>query len=143
MRLGSWSPLGDARSVPLLGFARAAAVCAAGLLCAGPAVWGEEPPPDEPPVTEAAPPEEPPVAEATPQGGAAEALPEEDYSRQFDIGFDAVVLRPMGFLQLVLGSAMLIPAYPLSYPGGGQQEVLDVLLWSPYDYTIRRPLGEF
>ena len=85
------------------------------------------------------------TAPAAPQAAtpAAEALPEDDFWREFDIGFDALVLRPMGALQLGIGSAMLLAAYPLSYPGGGQQEVLDVLFWSPYDYTIRRPLGEF
>ncbi len=148
MRFRSGSLLRDARSLRPRGFQRAAAICAAGLLCAHAAVWADEPPPAEVPVeADEAPPAEIPaeVDEAPPAEIPAEAevLPESDPMREFDIGFDVVLLRPMGLLQLAVGSAMLIPAYPLSWPGGGQGEVLDILFWSPFEYTIRRPLGEF
>jgi hypothetical protein len=86
------------------------------------------------------------VAEEAPPAeipAAAEVVPETDFRRAFDIAFDVFPLRVMGLLQLAVGSAMLVPAYPLSWPGGGHQEVLDILFWSPFDYTIRRPLGEF
>lgn len=69
--------------------------------------------------------------------------PDEDFTRGFDLFFDVAVLRPMGLLQLAIGSAMLPPAYALTWFGGAQDEVLDLLFFSPFDHTFRRPLGEF
>jgi hypothetical protein len=160
MRFGSGSLRRDARSLRPRGFRCAAAICAAGLLCGHSAAWADEPAPaeipaeaDEPlPAEIPAEADAPPLAEVPAEADApppaeipaeAEVLPESDPMREFDIGFDVVLLRPMGLLQLAVGSAMLIPAYPLSWPSGGQGEVLDILFWSPFEYTIRRPLGEF
>ncbi len=108
-------------------FRRAAAFAACLLLCA--------------PGAFAADPEQP----AASPSGAPEVAPEsgEELQRAFDLGFDAVILRPMSLVQLAAGSVMLVPAFVLSLPGGSQAEVLDVLFRIPFDYTFQRPLGEF
>jgi hypothetical protein len=60
----------------------------------------------------------------------------------YDMAFDATVLRPLGAVQFAVGSIMLIPAWPLSWPGGGDKDVMELLFWAPFDYTFTRPLGE-
>jgi hypothetical protein len=119
------------------GHARAAALAACLLLLA-PGVWADEEPPAE--GTAAA---EAAASAETPQGASAESQEDAELTRQIDMGFDAVVLRPMGFAQFLIGSVILPPAWLLSWPGGGQGQVLDILFQTPFDYTFRRPLGEF
>jgi hypothetical protein len=77
------------------------------------------------------------------EAAAAEEFPEENLTPIFDKAFDVFPLRVMGAAQFAIGCAMLVPAWPLSWIGGGQNEVMDLLFWSPFDYTFRRPLGEF
>lgn len=72
--------------------------------------------------------------------------------------YDAAVLRPAGFLQTVLGAALLVSAYPLALlgesasllfeedaPAFGQgpiREATRVLVAEPYEYTFERELGD-
>ena len=61
----------------------------------------------------------------------------------FEKGFDVVVLRPLGFVQMVVGAGFFVIAGPLSWPGGGMQDAYDVFIQVPYDETITRKLGRF
>ncbi len=56
--------------------------------------------------------------------------------------YDAVVLRPFGLFQTVLGSVAFLVFYPMALPFGGGDVVLDVCITKPVDRTFRRPLGE-
>jgi len=56
--------------------------------------------------------------------------------------FDATVLRPLSFIQTVVGVAFFIPAYPVSLVTGGSDHVVEFCVTDPVDRTFRRPLGE-
>jgi len=60
-------------------------------------------------------------------------------------GFDAVVIRPLGFAVLAIGTAFFVPAAVLTAPGGKHsvQEALDLLVTEPAKNVFQRPLGEF
>ena len=59
-----------------------------------------------------------------------------------DKTFDALLLRPFGFVRLVVGAAYLLPAYPLSLASGQSDEVLERLVTEPFEVTFRKPLGD-
>jgi hypothetical protein len=55
--------------------------------------------------------------------------------------YDLVVLRPLGFLQVVLGAAVLVPAYPVALLVDGDEDVWRACIADPVERTFRRPLG--
>jgi hypothetical protein len=55
--------------------------------------------------------------------------------------YDLVVLRPLGFLQVVLGAAVLVPSYPVALLVGGDEDVWRACIAEPVERTFRRPLG--
>lgn len=55
--------------------------------------------------------------------------------------YDAVVLRPLGFVQVVLGAAVLLPAYPVALLVDGDEDVWRACIADPVERTFRRPLG--
>jgi len=57
--------------------------------------------------------------------------------------FDAVILRPVGLVATVLGSALWVVALPFSLLGGNTAEATEKLVKAPAAYTFQRPLGEF
>lgn len=59
------------------------------------------------------------------------------------IVFDVSVLRPLGAIQTVVGTALFAVAGPLSLPGKGVGEAWDVFVRVPYEDTFERPLGRF
>jgi len=68
---------------------------------------------------------------------------------RFAIGFDVVVLRPLGAIRLAVGAVALIPVgliYSLKIPldggTGALQEVAELLVVEPANFFFRRPLGE-
>ncbi len=105
---------------PQPGRVRLAALLAALPLLAAPPVRGEEP-----------------GAEAG--AGSAEQITEEEV---LAIAFDALLLRPMGFLQTVIGVAVMPLAWLLAIPGGLENDVIELLVTSPAEHTFLRPLGE-
>ena len=56
---------------------------------------------------------------------------------------DAVVLRPVGLVTTVAGSAVYMISLPFSVLGGNEAEVREHLVNEPARYTFKRPLGEF
>jgi len=56
--------------------------------------------------------------------------------------YDAVVLRPLGFIQTAAGATAFLLAYPISLLTGGTDHVIDACITGPVDQTFRRPLGE-
>lgn len=55
---------------------------------------------------------------------------------------DAVVLRPVGLLTTVAGSAVYVVSLPFSLLGGNEAEVREHLVNEPARYTFKRPLGD-
>jgi hypothetical protein len=57
--------------------------------------------------------------------------------------FDAAVLRPLGFVQVVGGAALFVVAYPVSLLVGGSETVKEACLTGPTDQVFRAKLGDF
>jgi hypothetical protein len=55
--------------------------------------------------------------------------------------YDAVVLRPLGFLQVVVGAVVLMPSYPVALLMDGEDDVWRACIAKPVERTFRRPLG--
>jgi len=55
--------------------------------------------------------------------------------------YDAVVLRPLGFVQVVVGAVLLVPAYPVALLVDGDEDVWRACVADPVERTFRRPLG--
>ncbi len=56
--------------------------------------------------------------------------------------FDAVVLRPVGLVTTVAGSAIYAISLPFSLLGGNEKEARENLVNNPARYTFKRPLGD-
>ena len=63
----------------------------------------------------------------------------------FAVGFDLLILRPLGFATTAVGAVFFIPAVVLSAAGGSEvrEEAFDLFIYIPAEYTFRRPLGDF
>jgi hypothetical protein len=55
--------------------------------------------------------------------------------------YDAVVLRPLGFIQVVVGAVLLVPAYPVALLVDGYEDVWRACIADPVERTFQRPLG--
>jgi hypothetical protein len=55
--------------------------------------------------------------------------------------YDAVLLRPLGFLQVVVGAVVLVPSYPVALLVDGEDDVWRACVAEPVERTFRRPLG--
>ena len=55
--------------------------------------------------------------------------------------YDLVVLRPLGFLQVVLGAVVFVPSYPVALLVDGDEDVWRACIADPVERTFRRPLG--
>ena len=56
--------------------------------------------------------------------------------------FDAVLLRPLGFVQLAVGTVLFLPFYPLSLVADGGEDLFHACVSDPFERTFRRPLGQ-
>jgi hypothetical protein len=57
--------------------------------------------------------------------------------------FDSLVVRPVGLVGMVAGTAVFIVSLPFSALGGNVKEVADEMVVAPTRYTFVRPIGEF
>ena len=55
--------------------------------------------------------------------------------------FDLVVLRPLGLVATVVGTAFFVVSLPFSILGGNTDEAANKLVVAPAKYTFTRPLG--
>lgn len=55
---------------------------------------------------------------------------------------DVLLLRPLGIVATVLGSAAFVVSLPFSALGGNVGQAADKLVAEPAAYTFKRPLGE-
>ena len=57
------------------------------------------------------------------------------------MGFDLLILRPLGLAGLVVGTGLFIISLPFSLLGGNTGEAGQKLVVAPAKYTFTRPLG--
>ena len=57
--------------------------------------------------------------------------------------FDLIVLRPLGFGQMAVGSGFLAIAWPFSYFSGHLEDIVEQAVTEPFEYTFTRALGDF
>ena len=57
------------------------------------------------------------------------------------MGFDLILLRPLGLVATVVGTAVFIVSIPFSALGGNTGEAAKALVVAPAKYTFVRPLG--
>ncbi len=56
---------------------------------------------------------------------------------------DALLVRPLGIVALVAGTAVFIISLPFSALGGNTEEAYQQMMVKPAKFTFQRPLGEF
>ena len=54
---------------------------------------------------------------------------------------DIAFLRPVGLFTIVVGSAAYIISLPISIPTKRADEAAEKLVFAPFNYTFKRPLG--
>ncbi len=61
------------------------------------------------------------------------------------MAFDAVILRPLGFVAMCVGAALFVPTVIVAAPGGGDgvKTAMEILVLVPTKSVFQRPLGEF
>ena len=55
--------------------------------------------------------------------------------------YDAVLLRPLGLVQLAVGAALFVPLYPVSLLADRSDDLFRACVSDPVERTFRRPLG--
>jgi hypothetical protein len=63
--------------------------------------------------------------------------------RGADMAADLVLVRPLGFVGTVLGTAGFVVSLPFTLPTGSAGEAGRALVVRPFEYTFNRPLGDF
>ena len=56
---------------------------------------------------------------------------------------DLLVVRPVSFIGLVIGTGLSLVATPFALASGKTGQVYQRLVVQPYDFTVCRPLGQF
>jgi hypothetical protein len=59
------------------------------------------------------------------------------------IAADTLLMRPIGLASLVVGTSLFIVSFPFSVLGNNVHETQKVLIEDPFNYTFKRPVGEF
>ncbi|UCE79015.1 MAG: hypothetical protein JSV13_11030 [Nitrospiraceae bacterium] len=59
------------------------------------------------------------------------------------IAADTLLMRPLGLASLVVGTSLFIVSFPFSMLGNNVHETQKVLIEDPFNYTFKRPVGEF
>ena len=60
-----------------------------------------------------------------------------------EMAIDAVLIRPIGLVTTVAGTAIYAISLPFSLLGGNEQQARENLVYEPARFTFKRPLGEF
>jgi len=56
---------------------------------------------------------------------------------------DFFIIRPLGIVTSVLGTAVFIVSLPFSALGGNTKTACRKLVQDPFEFTFQRPLGDF
>ncbi|MCP5044054.1 MAG: hypothetical protein GY944_23745 [bacterium] len=65
--------------------------------------------------------------------------------RPVEVGFDAVIVRPLRLTTLMLGGVLLGPALLMSLPNGEttRDEAIEIFWTIPYEALLEQELGDF
>ena len=74
---------------------------------------------------------------------AADNSNRRDTPSAFAMAVDATMVRPLGFVSTVLGTALFVVTLPFSAIGGNVNEAGEALVAAPARMTFVRPLGHF
>ncbi len=80
---------------------------------------------------------------ATPLATVAQSEEPVTGDRTTDMVLDVVVMRPLGLVATVLGTALTVVALPFTIPSGSVGASAHALIVRPAEYTFKRPLGDF
>lgn len=58
------------------------------------------------------------------------------------IAADVVIIRPLGIISLVMGSALFVVSLPFTIPAQGVKMTAQKLVVEPFHFTFTRPIGE-
>ncbi len=67
----------------------------------------------------------------------------EDFQRAVAMVADVVIARPAGLACIVVGAAAFIVALPFGLTSGSTKPVARILVTSPFEFTFKRPVGDF
>jgi hypothetical protein len=81
-----------------------------------------------------------PIGEPT--AATEESSDSQGIERVGRVGFDLLILRPLGVIATAVSLVGAAVAYPFALPFGGGGHVADYLVRDPIDRTFRQPLGE-
>lgn len=56
---------------------------------------------------------------------------------------DLILVRPLGFVSMILGTAVFIVSIPFTAAGKNVDQAWDTLVVKPATFTFQRPLGNF
>ncbi len=56
---------------------------------------------------------------------------------------DLILVRPLGFVSMILGTAAFIVSIPFTTTGKNVDQAWDTLVAKPATFTFQRPLGNF
>lgn len=56
---------------------------------------------------------------------------------------DVLIVRPLGVVATVVGTAIFIVSLPFSAPAGSIGKVAEELVLTPARFTFKRPIGDF
>lgn len=77
---------------------------------------------------------------------SASAQPTLDNEPGFNAGsitFDLLIMRPVGFLSTVIGTALFVVSLPFTAAHGSTETVYEELVENNVNHTFKRPLGKF
>jgi hypothetical protein len=63
--------------------------------------------------------------------------------RGTDMAVDLILLRPLGVVATVIGTAGFLVALPFTVPTGSVGDTAREWIGAPLEYTFNRPLGDF
>jgi hypothetical protein len=58
------------------------------------------------------------------------------------VAADALVVRPLGLVATVLGSALFVVTLPVAAISGSTHETAEALVLKPARFTFKRPMGD-
>jgi hypothetical protein len=67
----------------------------------------------------------------------------ENFERAIFMVADVVVMRPVGLACIVVGTAAYVVTLPVALSSGSVKPVTRTLVTSPFEFTFKRPVGDF
>lgn len=59
-----------------------------------------------------------------------------------NVAGDLILMRPAGVAAMAIGTGTFIASLPLTYIAGIHRDAAEELVVKPYEFTVKRPLGQ-